>query len=253
MFGSRGRGCRQMVTVLALTVLTGCGAAGTPAAALGSGSISGRTDVPLFVSATTAASTATLTGTTGNDTAAIATALSVAQNAIAARSTGAQAVTSTAIRSSAVPATASTSARSAAAAGKTGGNVTQALTFSGDLSGSFTSTAKPDLCGKKDQDFGGTTIHHTFGVGLIQGKINGETYGLAFTVDNYHGPDTYKDAAVVSLANPITQDVLLNLVNNATVVVIAPGETSGTILSDVKTTPPSKEATVHIAGTWRCS
>jgi hypothetical protein len=251
MFGSRGRACRQMVTVLALTVLTGCGASGTPAAALGSGSISGRTDVPLSVSATTAASTATLTGTTGNDTTAIATALSAAQSVIAARSTGAQAVTSTAILSSAVPATASTSARSSAAAGKTGGNVTQALTFSGDLSGSFTSTAKPDLCGKKDQDFGGTTIHHTFGAGLIRGTINSQQHGLAFTITDYHGPDTYtgKGAALVSLANLDTQDVFIGDGS----VVVAPGETSGTIESDVDSEPPTKAAKVHISGTWRCS
>lgn len=251
MFESRGRTCQQMVTVLALTVLTGCGAAGTPAAALGSASGSSNSTVPPLVSASTAAATVALTGTTGDGTAAIATALSAAQSVIAARSTGAQAVTSTAVPSSAVPATAPTTTRNAVAAASTGGNVTQALTFSGDLSGSFTSTAKPDLCGKKDQALGGTTIHHTFGAGLIRGTINNQQHGLAFTIIDYHGPDTYtgKGAALVSLANLDTQDVFIGDGS----IVVAPGETSGTIESDVDSEPPTKAAKVHITGTWHCS
>jgi hypothetical protein len=248
MFGPRGRTCHRMVTMLALTVLTGCGAAGT--AALGSASSFSNNSVPTLVSATTAAATVALTGTTGDGTAAIASALSAAQSVVAARSTGAQSVTSTVILSTAAPATAPTTTRNAVAAASTGGNVTQGLTFSGDLSGSFTSTAKPDLCGKKDQTFGDTTIHHTFGAGLIQGMINNQRHGLAFTITDYHGPDTYtgKGGALVSLANLDTQDVLIGDGS----VVVAPGETSGTIESDVDSEPPAKAAKVHISGIWSC-
>jgi hypothetical protein len=248
MFRSRWRVYHHLVTVVALTVLTGCGAASSPSVAVGSASNPGTTAGPTSVSATTASATVGLTGTTASPSTAPTTAL------IAGTGTGSvtPALISTTGRSSAATTTAPVSARTATTAASSGGNVTQALTFSGDLSGSFTTTRTPDLCGKKDQDFGGTTIHHTFGAGLIQGTINGATYGLGFTVDTYHGPDTYKDAAIVSLANLATQEVFLNLVNNLTTVVVAPGETSGTIESDVATEAPSKPATVHISGTWRC-
>jgi hypothetical protein len=223
MFRSRWRLYQHLVIAVVLTVLSGCGAATTPSVAVNSASSSGTIAGPSTV-ATTALIASPGTGSV------------------------AQALTSTSARSTAATTPARTSAGTSIPATSTGGNVTQALTFSGDLSGSFTSTAKPELCGKKDQDFGGTTIHHTFGAGLIQGTINNQRQGLAFTITDYHGPDTYKGAALVSLANLDTQDVFIGDGS----VVVAPGETSGTIESDVQSEPPTKAAKVHVSGTWNC-
>lgn len=225
MFRIRGRTDHQYATTIALVLLTGCGTASTPASAPGSGS------TPANVSAPTVASAPILPST-------IATASAISTSVAATPAAGATVATA--------------GARPVAPAAAKGGSIEQKLTFTGDLNGSFTTTPPPDLCGKKDQTISGT-LHHTFGAGLIKGKINDDTYGFSFTLPDYHGPDTYKDAAVVTLANLATQDVLLNVVNNDTVVVVAASETSGTVESDVKSTPPSKPTKVHISGTWRCS
>jgi hypothetical protein len=258
VFRSREPVRQKIVSFAALVLLTGCGAATPSSSAPLSGGDTANVAGSTSISATSAVAAVASTGTTGSATGATTTARSAARSAaVTSRAGGSVAptLTSTTVRSASAIVPALSAAQSLVAAASTGGNATPAVhftgdlqaTLTGDLSGAFSTTQPPAFCGKKDQNLSGTLLH-TF-VTNYSGKINSKGYGASFAIVNYHGPDTYKGALVV-LEDADTHADL----SGDGAMVVAAGETSGTIDSDIQSELFDKDAKkAHVSGTWHCS
>lgn len=223
----------NLLAALMVVLLTACGGTSAATTAVTTSAVASSGVSPTTASAsaaTTTAAIATASRTVSNSSSVVTTMPLVAALSIASRL-----ATSTATGSAG------------------GGPVAEKLVFTGVVAGTVTSSPAPGDCGKRDIAPLGTVLH-VFRFDAITAKLADGTYDFGLQITQYTGPGTYgKDRKAILSVKDDGRDVeYLNLKDtDATVIVVAPDEASGTVEADFSD-PLGGSAKGHVSGSWRC-
>jgi hypothetical protein len=134
------------------------------------------------------------------------------------------------------------------------GNWAQSLTFAGEVPGQM-SAIVPDTVDAKSECTGQKSHVGDAWTDAFYGTIDasGDVWGVVFDIDNFSGPGTYLDnAIIVEMHNADKTKVWRSRQGDKLTFTIDRNQQSGTIDATMTNATSGKVAAQHITGRWNC-